>query len=708
MRLRTFVTALSIVLAARCGFVQAAFAQDSNSSDQPQLIRDAEIEGIIRTWWTPILHAASLDPQAVHIYIVEDPEINSFVAGGQNLFLNTGLLLRSQSPNQVVGIMAHETGHIAGGHLVRSDRAMTKAVIASIIAMAAGLAAGVAGHDSNAAAAGVLGGAELGERNFMAFSVGQEASADHAAMSFLDHSHQSARGLLQFFEMLQQDEMLAGQKEDPYLRDHPLTQDRINYVRDHVEHSQWSDAKDPPEWIVMHQLMKAKLDAFMNAPAQVLGRYKADDQSIPARYARAVAYYRIPELKQALALVDGLIAAEPHNPYFQELKGQMLFENGRVADAVQPYQQAVALAPDSALLKIEAAQVELECRGREAGAGGDGPAQRGGSLRRRQSRSVAVPCDRLRPHRQHGHGGARARRAEHGGGQLEGGPSGGGARHQDPAAGRAAPARPGHRRRRDALARARRLTAAGAFMRLRTLVLVVLALAVAALPAAADPLTPEQKDAVEQLIRNTIAEHPEIVIDALKAAQAKNDAQTAETVKKAIAAEHDQLVADPSSPVGGNPKGDVTIVEFFDYRCPYCKEVEPSLEALVKNDRGIRFVYKEFPILGPASVYAAHVALAARAQGKYDEFHRAMMAVKGTIDEGVVRRTAAAVGIDMKELDGAIAAPEIDGIIKANYALAEALEIDGTPAFVIGDYLLPGVPNADTLRKIVAEIRKGG
>jgi len=361
VRFRTIITAFSIVLAARAGFMPMAFAQDSNSSDQPQIIRDAEIEGIIRTWWTPILRAASLDPQATHIYIVQDPEINSFVAGGQNLFLNTGLLLRSQSPNQVVGIMAHETGHIAGGHLVRSDRAMTKAMIASIIAMAAGLAAGVAGHNSDAAAAGVLGGAEMGERNFMAFSVGQEASADHAALSFLDRSHQSARGLLQFFEMLQQDEMLAGLKEDPYLRDHPLTQDRVNYVRDHVAHSQWSDAKDPPEWIEMHKIMKAKLDAFMNAPAQVLARYKADDQSIPARYARAIAYYRVPELKQALALIDGLIAAEPRNPYFQELKGQMLFENGHVADAVAPYQQAVALAPDSALLKIEAAQVELEC-----------------------------------------------------------------------------------------------------------------------------------------------------------------------------------------------------------------------------------------------------------------------------------------------------------------------------------------------------------
>jgi len=245
-------------------------------------------------------------------------------------------------------------------------------------------------------------------------------------------------------------------------------------------------------------------------------------------------------------------------------------------------------------------------------------------------------------------------------------------------------------------------------MRLRFLATIALATCAMALPVAADPLTPEQKDAVEQLIRNTIAEHPEIVIEALKAAQAKSDAEAAANVSKVIAARHDQLVADPASPVGGNPNGDVTIVEFFDYRCPYCKEVEPSLEALLKDDRGIRFVYKEFPILGRASVYATHVALAARAQGKYDEFHRAMMAVRGTIDEDVVRRTAAASGIDMKTLDGMIDAPEIDRIIKANYALAESLNIDGTPAFVVGSHLLQGVPDADALRRLVAEIRKGG
>jgi protein-disulfide isomerase len=227
-------------------------------------------------------------------------------------------------------------------------------------------------------------------------------------------------------------------------------------------------------------------------------------------------------------------------------------------------------------------------------------------------------------------------------------------------------------------------------------------------PAQADPLTPAQREAVEQIIRDTIANHPEIVIDALKAAQQKSAADAQEQVRQQISARRDTLLHDPASPEGGNPKGDVTIVEFFDYRCPYCKEVEPSLEAFLKEDRKLRIVYKEFPILGPASVYAAHVALAARAQGKYDSFHHAMMAVKGTIDDDVVRRTAESVGIDTKKLEAAIDGDAVDRIVKDNYALAEALQIDGTPAFVVGDNLLPGVVDIDTLRKVVAEARRGG
>jgi predicted Zn-dependent protease len=334
--------------------------RQATAQDQISFIRDAEIESIIRTWWTPIILAAGLDPHAVHIYLVNDPTLNSFVAGGQNLFLNTGTLLRSQTPNQLVGIMAHETGHIAGGHLTRDEGAMHNAMITGLIAMAASAAVAVAGHSPDVAAAGMLGAQTTGMGSFMAFSVVQEASADHAAMTFLDRAHMSARGLLEFFEILQQEELMSGEKEDPYLRDHPLTTERVQYVRDHVAHSPWSDVKDPPDWIAMHAVMVAKLFAFLNPPSMTLAKYKADDKSVPARYARAIAYYRIPQLPQALDLVNGLIKEQPDNPYFEELKGQMLFENGKVADAVAPYEHAVALKPDNALLKIELAQVDLE------------------------------------------------------------------------------------------------------------------------------------------------------------------------------------------------------------------------------------------------------------------------------------------------------------------------------------------------------------
>ncbi len=361
VRLRIFLRTLCLSLVCVSALLRPALAQESGAnSNGISFIRDAEIENIIRTWWTPLILAAGLDPAAVHIYLVNDPALNAFVAGGQNLFLYTGLLMRSQSPNQVIGVMAHETGHIAGGHLARFDQAIHNATIEGIIAMAVGAAAAVMSRNPQAASAGMLGGEGVATRSFLQFSVAQEASADHAALTFLDRSHQSARGLLQFFQILEQELVLSAQREDPYLRTHPLTRDRINYVREHVEQSPWSNAVDPPDWVVMHQRMIAKLRGFLEPPAQVLAEYKETDRSMPARYARAIALYRIPELQKALDLINGLIQEYPDDPYFEELKGQMLFENGHVAEAVQPYERAVQLKPDIALLKIELAQVQLE------------------------------------------------------------------------------------------------------------------------------------------------------------------------------------------------------------------------------------------------------------------------------------------------------------------------------------------------------------
>lgn len=234
----------------------------------------------------------------------------------------------------------------------------------------------------------------------------------------------------------------------------------------------------------------------------------------------------------------------------------------------------------------------------------------------------------------------------------------------------------------------------------------------AATPASAladgDALTPAQKAAVETMIHDYLMNHPEVIVQSVKGAQQADEAQATAAAQRAIQAHRAELYSDPTSPVGGNPKGDVTIVEFFDYRCPYCKAIEPTLETLLKEDGKLRIIYKEFPILGPASVYASRVALAARHQDKYAAFHKRMMAQKGQIDDAVVLKTAAAAGLDVARIKAEMNAPDIDRIIKADYALADAINVQGTPAFVIGDTLVPGVADISDLRKLIAQARQGG
>jgi predicted Zn-dependent protease len=190
--------------------------------------------------------------------------------------------------------------------------------------------------------------------------VSQEATADHAAMNYLDRSGQSARGLLKFFEILQADEPLTGEPTDPWARTHPLTVERIDYIRHHVETSRFSDVADSPQSVALLKQVQLKLHAFLDDPAATLRAYPESDQSPDARYARAIAYYRIPRLDKALATVDGLIHDSPTNPYYRELKGQMLFENGRVREAITPYEEAVKLAPQAALIRIALAQAYIE------------------------------------------------------------------------------------------------------------------------------------------------------------------------------------------------------------------------------------------------------------------------------------------------------------------------------------------------------------
>ena len=322
----------------------------------PSVLRDAEIEADIRALSAPVWRVAGLEAADIGVYLVHDNQLNSFVTGGQAIFFNTGLLLRAENANQLLGVIAHESGHITGGHLVRSREAVRNASIETMIAMAAGLAAAVAGRSG----VPLLGAAGVGERSLLQFSIAQESTADHAALNMLDRACQSARGLLRFFEILQTNEMLVGDRGDAWGRTHPLTAQRIQYLRDHVQRARCSNAAEPPDAAGRLRRIQVKLRAFLDPPANTLAAFPESDNSALARYARAIAYYRVPDLVRALPAIDGLIRDFPDNPYYRELKGQMLFENGRVREAIRPYEDAVRLAPSAPLLRIALSQAYIE------------------------------------------------------------------------------------------------------------------------------------------------------------------------------------------------------------------------------------------------------------------------------------------------------------------------------------------------------------
>jgi predicted Zn-dependent protease len=352
-------------LLARAGCVAAvaaaALVQPLPAAAQVRgLIRDAEIEATIRAYADPVFRAAGLDAAAIKVHLVNDNRINAFVTPGMNMFINTGLLMRADTPNQVIGVIAHETGHIAGGHLVRIQDELRNATIQNILAMIAGIGAGVATGNAGVGAGAMMLGQNIAQRNILQYSRTQEASADQAGMKFLDETHQSARGMLEFFEKLEGQEFLLASNQDPYVQTHPLTRDRIASVEEHVDHSAYSDAKDSPALIEMHQRMLAKLKGFLWPLDQVMQTYPTSDTSQPARYARAIALFRVSRMKESLILMDSLLKESPDDPFYLEQKGQILFQNGRLADALPLYQRAVELRPHEALLRQELGQVQLE------------------------------------------------------------------------------------------------------------------------------------------------------------------------------------------------------------------------------------------------------------------------------------------------------------------------------------------------------------
>ena len=353
------LVALAIIANNTLSFV--AWAQESGGGDQPTFIRDAEIENYLHELAAPLYRAADIEPTSISINIVQSNVVNAFVAEGMNEFFYTGLLQLTDTPEQLAGVIAHETGHIAGGHLIRGKEEMRNASAEAILGMILAIAAGAAAGSGQAAAGAMSGSQQIAERNFLSFSRSIEASADAAGLSFLDKAGISARGMLEFFQKLAGQEMLPASAQDAYVRTHPLTQDRIDNVADHLEHSPYKDAKLAPKFYAMHERMKAKLLGYLQ-PETALLRYTDSDKRLPARYARAIALYRDGQTDRALTLTDSLVHEEPANPFFYELKAQIQFENGRVDESIGNYKRANELLTDSALLREAYGHALLESK----------------------------------------------------------------------------------------------------------------------------------------------------------------------------------------------------------------------------------------------------------------------------------------------------------------------------------------------------------
>lgn len=328
--LRLFAVLLAMVaLAARPALAQ-------------QILRDAETEAFMADMSGPLVKAAGMDPRNVQVLVINDPEINAFVAGGQYVWVHSGLIAQADNVNQIQGVVAHELGHIEGGHIIRSGEGMKAATGITLLSLLVGAAAIAAGGAE--AGMGIMGlGQQAAMGKYLAFSRAQESSADLAGARYLSAAGVSGKGSMEFFKKLQNQEYrLAIPQDDSYGRTHPLSGERINVLREvYTVDPSWDKPIDPA-LEARFERIKAKLVGFVSEPTQTLIKYPESNQSIPAHYARAYAWHKSAYPQKALDEVDALLAAVPHDPYFLELKGQVLLESGRPGQAIAPLREAVA------------------------------------------------------------------------------------------------------------------------------------------------------------------------------------------------------------------------------------------------------------------------------------------------------------------------------------------------------------------------------
>ncbi|MCH8951066.1 MAG: M48 family metalloprotease [Proteobacteria bacterium] len=314
------------------------------------LIRDAEIERTLRTMTAPIFQAAGFRPDGIDLYIINDHTLNAFVANGNNMFLHTGLLQTLETPEELMAVIAHETGHLAGGHQARRQINIRNARGPALLGLLVGLAAGVAG--GGAAGTAVIAGSQSAiQRIFLRYNRGEEAAADQAALDYLARARVDPIGLQKLLRRFRGQEVFNLGNIDPFVLTHPLSTERMQLVERRVAEAAGRQYPANPERAYWHGRMRAKLIGYLDSPERVLNRLEGEPETEQALYTRAVALYRLPAMSEAIAATDRLIALRPDDPFYIELKGQILFETGHPEQAVPLYRQAVRLAPGEPLLE---------------------------------------------------------------------------------------------------------------------------------------------------------------------------------------------------------------------------------------------------------------------------------------------------------------------------------------------------------------------
>lgn len=350
--------ALRFAGALACCAGTLAFQVQQAAAQEIRLLRDTETERLLKSYEDPLAKADGLDPAAVRIYLVDDPTVNSFVAEGQNVFIQTGMIMYAKTPNELIGVLAHESGHIKGGHLSRDSSAISKASVPMILSMIAGIAAMAVGA-GQAGMAILMAGQQVAEAQFNAFSRVQEATADQIAVKSLNATHQSAEGMLHVFQRFAAEEAMSAYHPDQYALDHPAGQDRVALLESLVDASPYKDVKDSPEASHAYLMVQAKLAGYILPAKEVFNRYPLSDKSEPARYARAMVYSRVPDLQKALAETSSLIRDEPNNPYFYEVLGQIYVNMAKPELALAPFQKSVDLLPNAPQLHVGLAAAQL-------------------------------------------------------------------------------------------------------------------------------------------------------------------------------------------------------------------------------------------------------------------------------------------------------------------------------------------------------------